>query len=378
MTESYDCIVLGVGGFGSAALYHLAERGLNVLGLEQFDIAHDLGSSHGETRIIRKAYFEHSDYVPLLKRSYELWRALEAETDRRLYHPVGLFIAGAPEGEVVSGTLQAARLHGLPLQQMTPREAEARYPGYRIPDGFQVLFEEDAGYLEVENCVSTLVDAALHRGATIHTHEPVRAWHSDGKTVRIETDRDEYVASRLIVTAGAWAGRILTDLNLPLQVVRKPLFWFPASAKYDVANGNSAFFYEMPEGHFYGFPRIDGQTLKVAEHTGGDDVANPLTVDRSLHLAEQHRVASFLSRCLPEVGLQPAKHAVCLYTRTPDCHFIIDRHPQLENVVLGAGFSGHGFKFTSALGEVLADLAMEGRTSLPIEFLSINRPGLKR
>ncbi|MGE5195277.1 MAG: N-methyl-L-tryptophan oxidase, partial [Deltaproteobacteria bacterium] len=380
--ESYDCIVLGVGGFGSGALYHVARRGVRALGIERFSVAHDRGSSHGETRIIRKAYFEHPDYVPLLHRAYDLWHELERETKRRLLHPVGLFIAGAPACESVRGTVLAAERHSLPIERLSARAARRRFSGFQFDDDFEIVFEPQAGYLEVENCVAAHVEAAVRHGAVVHTNERVAAWESDGRGVLVKTDKGEYTATSLIITAGPWAGEVLKACAGPdspavwgklLRVVRKPVFWFNAGAEYEVAAGTPTFFFETAAGQFYGFPRIDGRTIKVAEHTGGDDVADPLAVDRTQHPGDLARLGEFLRLHLPAIAPTPARHSVCMYTRTPDSHFYIDRHPQWENVAVGAGFSGHGFKFTTVLGEALADVALEGATNLPVEFLSLKR-----
>jgi sarcosine oxidase len=386
MAEHYDCIVLGVGGFGSGVLYHLAKRGVRTLGIEQFGIGHDRGSSHGETRIIRKAYFEHPDYVPLLHRAYDLWHELEQETRRKLLHPVGLFIAGAPDSESVSGTLLAAKTHQLPVDRLTPGEARAKFPGYRFPDGFAVVFERQAGYLEVEACVMAHVKQALRNRAVLKTDETVVGWSGNGRTVTLRTERGEYSAARLVITAGPWAGDMLNatargtpkvaagppDRFAPiLRVVRKPVFWFAAGPEYDVSAGNSTFFFETPAGQFYGFPRLNGRTIKLAEHTGGDDVPEPTNVDRAERPADLERVAEFLRDHLPQIVPQPVQQSVCMYTKTPDSHFLIDRHPEHANVVFGAGFSGHGFKFTSVLGEALAELALDGKTRHPVGFLAL-------
>jgi sarcosine oxidase len=375
----YDVIVLGVGGFGSGAFYHCARRGLRVLGLERFGVAHDLGSSHGETRIIRKAYFEHPHYVPLLIRAYELWRELEAEADRSLLHLCGLMLAGPPEGEAVGGARLSARLHHLNLEDFSVHEARERFPGFQFRDEFEAVYEPEAGYLEVENCVRTHIERASAAGAELRTNETVIGWKSDGRTVRVTTDRGEYNAASLIVTAGAWASQILADLHIPFEILRKPLFWHSvSSADYDVSRGAPAYLYELPEGCFYGFPSLDGKILKVAEHSGGTPVANPLEVDRGIHEPDITAIRKFLKEALPGVRPEPVRHSVCMYTMTPDRHFIVDRHPEFANVAIGAGFSGHGFKFTSALGESLADLATKEETSLPIEFLSLNRAALRR
>jgi sarcosine oxidase len=382
MSQTYDTIVLGVGGFGSGALYHLVRRGARVLGIERFGIAHDRGSSHGETRIIRKAYFEHPDYVPLLHRAYELWRDLERESGCKLMHQVGLFIAGRPECESVSGTLLAAKLHNLPVDKLDAAGARRRFSGFRFRDDFTVVFEPEAGYLEVENCVAQHIAAAVSHGAEVRTGETVMAWQSDGRSVTVRTDRGEYSAASLVITAGPWASQILDeswtapnhfDWKGRLRVVRKPVFWFSAGDVYDFDHGNSTFFFETAAGQFYGFPRIDGQTIKLAEHTGGDTVADPLTVDRGLGPADLTQVREFVREFMPALGPEPVRHSVCMYTKTPDSHFCIDRHPEWENVVIGAGFSGHGFKFTTVLGEALADLAQAGRTNLPVGFLSLGR-----
>lgn len=386
MTSTYDAIVLGVGGFGSSALYHLARRGARVLGIEQFGVAHDRGSSHGQTRIIRQAYFEHPDYVPLLLCAYDLWRDLEQETGRKLFHQVGLFIAGRPGCEAVSGTIHAARTHGLPILELRPDEASERFPGFFFPDDFAVVFEERAGFLAVEDCVTAHIEAARRHGAELNLDESVRSIVVDGDTLRIETDRGRYSTARLIITAGPWAQRVLMSGDLKskgtsvlgarhdwLTVVRKPIFWFPAGRQFDVDERASTFFIETPAGQFYGFPRIDGQTIKVAEHTLGDAVADPFLVDREMHEADLARITEFLGQHLPEVGPRPLRHSVCMYTRTPDCHFVIDRHPDFAGIILGMGFSGHGFKFTTVLGQVLAELALDGASSKPIEFLKLSR-----
>lgn len=382
MAEVFDVIVLGVGGFGSGAAYHLARRGLRVLGIDRFGPAHDQGSSHGETRIIRKAYFEHPDYVPLLLRAYDLWAELEAESQQQLFWKCGLMLAGLPDSEAISGARLSASQHGLTIENLSASAASNRWAGFRVPDSFDVVFEPDAGFLKVEDCVRTHLDQAVAHGATLLFDEPVVSWMSTGREVRVRTATREFVASSLVVTAGSWAASLLADLKLPLQVLRKPVLWFETtSPAYNLDASMPTFYFEMPTvGHasnlphsFYGFPSLDGQVVKVAEHSGGSLVADPLLVDRELHDADVRPIASFLRNCLPGVRPQPTRHSTCLYTVTPDRHFVVDRHPEFSNVVIGCGFSGHGFKFTSVLGSAFADLAMTGRTDLPIDFLSLKR-----
>lgn len=380
MSNVFDVIVLGTGGFGSSTLYHLARRGLKVLGVDRFGVAHDRGSSHGETRIIRKAYFEHSDYVPLLLRAYELWGELEAESQRQLFWQCGLMLTGLPESEAVSGARFAAKLHSLNIENLTAAETSLRWPGFRIPDGFDVVFEPEAGFLKVEDCVQTHLNLAVAQGARLHLDDPVLSWTATENEVRVRTTNDEYVAKSLVITAGAWSAGVMACLNLPLQVLRKTLFWHPTkTADGNLSNGMPTFYFELPDvgscavRSFYGFPSIDNETLKVAEHSGGNIVSDPLLVDRGCHHEDSEPVAQFVRSCLPVLNPNAARQAVCLYTVTPDRHFVVDRHPQHSNVAIGCGFSGHGFKFTSVIGEVLADLATEGCTTQPIDFLGLSR-----
>ena len=380
MSTKFEAIVAGTGGFGSSCLYHLARRGVRVLGLDRFGAGHDRGSSHGDTRIIRQAYFEHPDYVPLLQRAYELWRELEAASGRDLMTLCGLFLAGPPDSEVVSGTKLAAKLHGLSVEDISPADSlndgGTRFPGFRMPDGFDAVFEPAGGYLLVENCVQTHLQLACELGAEHRTGEAIVSWHSDGQTVRVRTDSEEYEAASLILTPGAWASHLLGNIpGMPeLRVLRKTMHWHNVRSNvYDVDRGGRGFLVEMPYGIFYGFPSIDNRTLKLAEHSGGSVITDPLHVDRSLQDSDSQPVRRFIQEVMPDVDLASDRHSVCMYTATPDSHFIVDRHPEHSNVFFGAGFSGHGFKFTSVLGEALADLAIDGETNLPIDFLSLSR-----
>lgn len=374
--ETFDVVVVGTGGFGSSCIYHLAKRGLRVVGLDRFPVAHDRGSSHGDTRIIRQAYFEHPDYVPLLLRSYELWRELEAESGRDLMRLCGLIVAGPPGGDAVAGAKLAASQHGLDLQSLDVSTASDRFPAFRVPPGFEAVFEPAAGFLFVEDCVSTHIELAEQNGAAVQTDEAVVDWSSNGNHVRVITESQTYEAASLVLTPGAWAGLIphLVDCLPPIEVRRKPLLWHPVSKPhFHVDAGMPGFYFEMPDGEFYGFPSLDGKTLKLAQHNGGEVVSDPLTVDRSLRPADVEPISGFLRTAMPEVDPKPARHAVCLYSMSPDSHFLVDRHPQFANVVFGVGFSGHGFKFTSVIGEAIADLVESGSTDLPIDFLSLKR-----
>lgn len=376
MSRQVDVIVLGVGGFGSACLAHLAKRGVSVLGADRFPPGHDRGSSHGDTRVIRQAYYEHTDYVPLVLRAYDQWRELESETGRSLMEICGLALAGPSDGEAIQGSRLAAQLHGAEIENLSPREAAERLPGFRFPDGFEVVFEPPGGFLHVEESVRSHVDQAIRHGAQLAIGESVENWSSNGNTVTVQTSGETIEAASLVITAGAWASDLLAGIDgaPDLQVLRKVLLWNPVRTQsYSIERGGCAFLFEMPQGTFYGFPSLDRKTLKLAEHSGGLPVADPLELDRSLTEADVSPVADFIMNAMPDLDPQPVRHAACMYSMSPDGNFIVDRHPEFPNVVFGAGFSGHGFKFTPTLGEALADLALKGATELPIEFLSLKR-----
>ncbi len=370
----FDVIVIGTGGVGSAAVMHLARRGLKVVGIDRFPPGHDRGSSHGDTRLIRQAYFEHSDYVPLLKRAYELWADLESASGRKLYHEVGILQAGAPDGEIIPGVLRSAREHGLSVESLDAGDVARRFPGFRLQPGMAAVFEQRAGFLRVEDCVRAHAAAAVAAGAEIRTGEAVASWKASQGTVEVQTDRDTYSAKSLVIAAGAWANDLLSNLGVRFDVVRKSLYWFDvASPVYRESAGSPGFIFETPDGHFYGFPQIDELGVKVAEHTGGHPVADPLRVDQSEDPRETARVRDFLTRSMPAVGQRTTRFATCLYTLSPDRHFVVDRHPAHGNVCYAAGLSGHGFKFVSVLGEILADWAAEGSTTQPVGFLGRRR-----
>lgn len=359
-TVNFDLIVLGTGGIGSAALYSAAGRGLRCLGLDRFPPAHDRGSSHGESRLIRLSYFEHADYVPLLRRSYELWDAL----DPGLLHRSGLFYCGAPDSSMIRGVLASAHEYDLSVE---PVDAGV-WPQYRRDPSTRAVFEPDAGWLPVERCVQSHLDGAVAAGATHRWGPAVTGWDADPGGITVHTEDASYRARGLVIAGGPWAGDLLADLSLPLTVVRKHLHWF----RCDDDRYRHGFFYELPHGQFYGFPAANGR-LKVAEHTGGEPVDDPLEASREPCPHDDARIEAFVAGHLAGVSGERLDHRTCFYTRTPDEHFIIDRHPRYPSVAFAAGLSGHGFKFAPALGEVLVDLAMQEQPSTDVSFLSLRR-----
>jgi sarcosine oxidase len=372
---TYDAIVLGLGGMGSAAAYHLAQRGVRVLGLEQFGPAHDQGSSHGRTRVIRQAYYEGPDYVPLLFRAYELWHALEREAGVALLTKTGALHLGAPDSDAVAGAALSARTHRIPHEMLTPDEIRKRYPVLH-PQPDQVgLFEYEAGVLPPEQCVATHLDLAKRRGADLRFHERVESWSAGPEGVSVRTSRGAYEGGRLVITAGPWAANVLAGLGLALKVTRAVVYWFEPRARREEFKKIPVYLWEDHGTNAYGFPYFEGQGLKCGFHHAYDEVTTPETIRREVGNDERARMRAHLAKLMPDAAGEVLSVSTCMYTNTPDYHFIIDRHPAHAHVVLACGFSGHGFKFTSVFGEVLADLALRGTTAQPIELFALRRFG---
>lgn len=373
----YDTIVLGLGGMGAATAWHLARRGQRVLGLEQFPFGHDRGSSHGESRIIRQAYFEHPDYVPLLKRAYDYWNELDGENGFETISLCGMFMAGKSDAAVISGTRHAAATHGLPLEEVSASDARSRFPNLRADPEMDILFDPLGGYLCVENCVDGHLLGARTAGADLRHLEEVLSWRRDGDGVCVTTVKGEHRASALVICAGPWTSGLLTELHLPLAAHRVAMAWFqPETDIHDVDHGAPVFGMETDEGFFYGFPCIGRDGVKVALHQPGSLLNDPDEVDRTVSEDDVKGIQDFASRHLVDLQLDPWTGKTCIYTMTPDEHFIVDRHPHHENVFIAAGFSGHGFKFTPVIGAIMADYCISGKTEEPADFLGLGRFGI--
>ncbi len=370
---TFDAIILGLGGMGSAALDHLARRGKRVFGIEQFPLVHDRGSSHGHSRIIRTAYYEHPSYVPLVRRSFELWRQFEVTTGQRLLVPSPCLTVGPPNGELIIGVRNAAREHNLSIDELSSREIESRFPMFRIGGDYEGILERDAGVLLVEKCVRTQLDSAKARGAQVLAECPVRSWQANSNGIEVTTDRETFRASKLIITAGAWANQLLAELGLPLTVMRQTMHWFasPNRAEFEV-NRFPIFLLDTPDGAFYGLPGFDDRGVKIARHYGAPELNSPSEVDWTVHDRDVLPIEQFLARHIPSAR-GPSTSQVCQYTLTPDRHFAIGLHPRHSNVCIAAGFSGHGFKFAPIVGEILADLVEQGQTKHDIGLFSLTR-----
>jgi sarcosine oxidase len=372
-------IVVGLGAMGSATSWQLASRGHRVLGFDLFTPPHNQGSSHGQSRMIRKSYWEDSRYVPLLLRAYELWRQLEVDSGQSLLHITGSLMIGRPGGDLVAGSRKSAERFKLPHQVLSAAEIRRRYPLFKVDDDWVALWEKDAGYLHPEMCMEQQLRQAAHIGADLHFNEPALEWNAlPGGGVSVRTTRKTYAADHLVITAGPWAPQILRDLNLPLAVTRQVVFRFAPTGNLDLFRADHMPIYirEMEKGQpmLYGFPLTgpDSDGVKVGLH-GSQEYCTPETVDRTIRPADERIIREQVAQALPLLAGRLLSAETCLYTMTPDEHFIVDRHPEFPQVTIAAGFSGHGFKFASVLGEVLADLATGSKSPYDLELFSAQR-----
>ncbi len=371
---SHDVIVAGLGGMGSAAAYQLAGREKRVLGLERFSPAHDRGSSHGRSRIIRQAYFEGAEYVPLLLRAYELWERLEEETGQELMTLVGGLMIGREDGTLVSGSVQSAEEHDLPYEMLDAGEMKARFPAYAPTPETVALYEKKAGFVRPEESVKAHLDRADALGADLRFEEPVLSWEASESGVRVETPAGSYEAERLVISPGAWAPQLLADLDLPLGVVRQVMYWFEPTSTLEpfLPERFPIFIWEPDDGNmFYGFPvQDDDRSVKAAFFRAGGVPTTPQTIDRKVSEKEIDFIRGYLAGHVPDLAGRCLDARACMYTNTPDEHFVISVHPEHPQVTIACGFSGLGYKFCSVVGEILADLATEGATSHPIDLFS--------
>lgn len=386
---SYDVIVIGVGSMGSATCYYLAKRGHKVLGLEQFDISHEFGSHTGQSRIIRKAYFEHPDYVPLMERAYENWRNFENEIGEQLYYKTGLLYAGNSTNEIIKGVKLSSSLYDIEVEQLKATDASNRFPQFSFPKSFEVLFEPDAGLLPPERSIRLYASEAKKHGATIHSDEKVIEWSArtpsekeNGNGLSVKTNKKIYQCSKLIITAGAWAGKMIPGFSNKIKVTRQFIAWIKTKNDTHFTLDNFPCWMigdDDKHGCYYGFPLLDTKKfgepagLKLAHHFPLQ-VTDPDHVNRQTTVEDLENVKYCLDQYLPGVFDSILHTKICLYANSPDENFIIDKLPGYEeNISIACGFSGHGFKFASVVGEILADLAIEGKTDLPIQFLNAKR-----
>ncbi len=363
----YDVVVVGLGGMGSAAAYRLAQRGQRVLGVDQFAPVHNRGSSHGGSRITRQAYLEGPEYVPLLLRAHELWDGLERDSGRRLFTRCGGIVVGTAESRTITGSTASARAFGIPHELLDAAEIRRRFPTMAPAPGEVALYEPGAGLVSPEGSVAAHLQLAARCGAELHHEEKVFTWSTTAGGVRVGTSHHYYTAGRLVLCPGAWAGELLRGFGIAFTVRRQVQYWFAPSGGIGPFREHPVYIWEGDGYTFYGFPAHNAPAdgVKVAFHSGGR-TCTPDGIDRAVSGDEVHEIASVVKRHLPTLPGAFLRAATCMYTDTADESFVLAPHPAEERVVLACGFSGHGFKFAPVVGEILADLVVDGATAHPI------------
>ena len=380
LETNYDAIVLGIGSMGSSSCYHLSKRGFKILGIEQFDIPHNYGSHNGHSRIIRKAYFEHPSYVPLLEGAYKNWEILQKEYGEQIYFKTGLLYFGPEDHLLIKGSRRSAEQYGIKINQFTAEEQKEKYPQFKIPETFVNMLEKDAGFITPERAIIAFTKLAQNNGAKINTNEKAVKWYKKKDSIIVKTNRNTYRCKKLVISVGAWISELsnVSDFKVTKQILAwaKPKNWedftlesFPCWTYAD----NST------KGMFYGFPILpssishDGyQGLKFAHHFKGEET-DPNNVDRKVSKNQEEELLEAIQKFIPK-GIESIHTSkTCLYTYSKDDDFIIDHHPTNQDVIITAGFSGHGFKFTSVVGEIVTDLVEKDNSDYPIEFLKLKR-----
>jgi sarcosine oxidase len=382
MAAEYDIIVLGCGTMGAAVCLECARAGHRVLGLDRFNPPHDRGEHHGLVRMFRMSYYEHPAYVPWLKRSLRAWQDLRRPDESPIIELAGALYLGAETSELISGSLRSAREHGLVHEVLSRDDLNRRFPMFRLPRDFVGVLERDAGFIWCEWAVGAMLHAARVHGAEVRTSERVAGWECDNAGIRVDASTI-FRSRKLVITAGPWSAEFLPQLGIPLVVTRQVQGWIaPPDPTAYVAGGLPCWAIDIGGGSlFYGFPALPAASgraeIKLARHAHGPP-ADPDSVRRAPQQSDQDDLHSLVREYLPDLADTPLRTSVCLYTNSPDSHFLIDRHPRHPNVAFGAGFSGHGFKMAPAVGQILRGLVEADAPSHPEPFFAVSRLGAGR
>ena len=359
---------------GSATIYHLAKRGWKVLGVERYGIPHEMGSSHGYSRMIRYTLQEHPNYVPLVHRAYELWHELENSSRENLLITTGSVRAGAADSHFFKSAQEACDTHDIPYEILTAYEINRRFPGYHFPDEISSIFQSDGGFLLPERCIVNHVRAAQELGAEIHSQESVLTWELRGDKVKVQTDHGAYTARRLVITAGAWVGKLVPAVMEHVVPERQVLGWFePNKPELFQPESFPVFGILAEEGRYYGFPTYSVPGFKIGRSHHLLEKIDPDQMDREVHAEDEAVLRQAVSRYFPQAAGRLLESKTCIYTNTPDEHFMIGVLPENPQVSIAAGFSGHGFKFASVIGEIMADLAQYSETNHDISLFRLDR-----
>ena len=375
MGNLYDVVIIGGGSMGIATAYYLAKANQKVLVVDQFTVPNIYGSHHGETRILRLGYGNGGTYVPLVKESLALWKELEEETGRTLYNQTGAISVGYPGSNFVKETIDSSIKYNLEHEKLDAKSLMERWPGITVPDDYVACYDPNSGFLYSEECILAYKEKCKKLGVTILENQPVLDLQITDKEVTVLTADTTFVARKAVVTAGAWIPKLLPDLELEIKPLRKTFGWFETSEENLYGSQFPCYVFDTHDvGHYYGFPDFNGKGLKIGRMDLGE-VVDPDELNRDFDSTpkEEADLRSFLSRYMPQANGHLNAGKVCLFSMTPDEDFIIDFHPQHENVLIAGGFSGHGFKFASAIGKTLCELAVQGVSNQDISFLSLNR-----
>ncbi len=376
MTTTADVIVVGLGAHGSSIACHLARRGLKVIGFDSHHPPHTFGSSHGGSRIIREAYSEGEFYVPLVKRSYELFEDLQERTGREVIRITGGISIADRRGKGLSGIRASAAAHGSPIEYLEPEQVTERFPVLHPHEHMEAAFDPRAGAVFPEVAIQGHLDEAVKAGADLRFDEPVTKWRPDraGNSVQVETKSGTFEAKQLVFAAGAWLPELVSKLRLPMWIERQVLFWFEPKANAEAFRpeniGNHAWEYE-PGHSFYAQPDF-GEGVKVALHHDGS-ASDPDRLDRRVSGEDEAALRTQIERYVPDLNGKLLNSAVCMYTDTPDLNFLIDFHPGHRNIVLASPCSGHGFKFSAVMGEIVADMVTEGQSRFDLSQFGVER-----
>lgn len=374
--HSYDVIIVGAGSMGMAAGYYLAKQGVSTLMLDAFDPPHTMGSHHGDTRIIRHAYGEGKQYVPLALRAQELWAELAQASGMPIFTKTGVLNVGPLDCTFLKEIRESAEQYALPLEVLDAGQVQQRWAGITLPDDYYGCLEPTSGVLYSENAIRAYRELALVAGATLLTHTRVSKIDTVPDGLIVHAESASYHGAKVLICAGAWNAPLLQSLGLsiPLSPTRKTIAWFGADESKYSADGFPAFIFRLQDSMYYGFPSFDGAGVKIGRHDGGL-VIDPDKLERTFgtYLTDEGDVRSFLEMYMPEAAGPLKQGKVCIYTMTPDEHFVIDRHPEHPHIVFAAGFSGHGFKFASAIGEATSQLLTDGVSTHDLSMFSSKR-----
>ncbi|MDR3474739.1 MAG: N-methyl-L-tryptophan oxidase [Devosia sp.] len=371
MNESYDVAVIGLGAMGAHAVGELATRGVRVIGIERFGPLHDRGSSHGDSRLIRLGYFEDPAYVPLLRRAYAKWRLLEARSREALLTITGVLQIGRPDSKVVAGVLESCRAHGISHELLDQDAVGSRYPAFAMRDGDVAVFEPEGGFIRPERAIATALKLAGADRAVLHFNERVTAIEPDDGGVTIRSEAGSYRVGRVIVAAGSYVAGLVPALGGLAVPIKQVVGWYPARDALATTLGRMPGFLvdEGEDGTYFGFSDL-GEGVKVGKHGHFFEPIDPEQPNPPVNDADRAATDTFMARRMRGVVPTGTRFVTCRYTMLPGEDFLIDRLPNEPRVIVASPCSGHGFKFASVIGEILADLALEGGTALPIGLFS--------